>query len=239
MIECPKLSTVSAVAMVATAACSLLVPTGDYSGGHGPSPGDTGTAWDESRPPADRPKTDASGPVAAPDAQPATSCGDAGPTLLGEKDGLQPTIDELGMGDVEAFSYTAKADGCATTIWFFVPAGNPVPTVELGLYDSADASGKLPSNLIASAKLNQPSVGWNAAPMDAAVELAAGATYWIGVLQPVTDGGLKKMNMLDRGGAADATTSFSYGAGMLGSLPTQWPPGYSTWSDGPVAAYVQ
>jgi hypothetical protein len=121
----------------------------------------------------------------------------------------------------------------------FLPPGNTAPSLELGLYDSVDAAGTAPSRLLASAVLQAPGPGWNTASLDTVVKVTFGVTYWIGVLEPLSDAGAKYVTVLDRAGVDASALSVGYVSGVLRSLPPTWPEAFTTFADGPLSAYAQ
>jgi hypothetical protein len=226
--------------MWSASACTLLYPVDGLASGRpleaggGDNDGGSDGATDLLDALADQDLPDA-GEAEAP-----AVCGpDAGGALVGEPGLIEPASDDLGIGDVQAFSYRAVGDGCLGSISLLVPAGNTAPSLDIGLYDSIDGAGSAPSRLLGSAVIQAPGSGWNTVTLAPAVAVTGGMTYWIGVLEPASDGGLKHVTVLDRAGLDAATASVAYvGAGLL-SLPPTWPAQFKTFFDGPLSAYAQ
>jgi hypothetical protein len=234
---------VAAVATCSASACTLLYPVDDFASGQIVEAG-SGDDHEGSNGPGDLPDAFAEQDVPdrpdAGDAQVSRAVcpSDAGGAYVGNPGVLEPTTDDLAFGDVQAFSYRASADGCLTSISLFVPATNIAPRLAIGLYDSLDA-GTAPSKLLGSAVLQAPPSGWNRVALDPAVSVTSGATYWIGLLVPVSDAGAKFTSILDRSGLDTATPSVAYVGGHLLSLPSAWPANSQVFADGPLSAYAE
>jgi hypothetical protein len=135
-------------------------------------------------------------------------------TVGGQVDGNSP-------GRSQDYRFTAPAAGPVSRLGVFLDRSNTATKVELGLYSgsTATATKRLAGCVVTSPAPN----AWNRCAIPTTT-VAAGATYWLAVLQPAgATGTLRYRN--------DSSTGASYASSSatLTSLPATWPNG-ANWS---------
>ncbi len=117
---------------------------------------------------------------AGSDTSSSSPCGSGPPTRLVGSNDLTNTIDDrLAVGVFDTYGYLATTDGLARCAWLYA-SGVPISgAFTLAVYAN-DASTDDPAALLAKARLTSVAIGWNAAPLDKPVVVAAGQTLWLG-----------------------------------------------------------
>jgi hypothetical protein len=147
-------------------------------------------------------------------------------TLIGDST-VQTTPDSNGAGTAESFKATARASGTTTKMSVYVATGNTAGTMVVGIY--SDANGH-PGTLLTKGTRSAPTAGaWNTVTVPAA-SLAAGQTYWVGLLG--TGGTLQF-----RAGSAAGCRSEGSQSSTLSTLPSTWATG-AMWGTCPPSAYA-
>jgi len=150
-------------------------------------------------------------------------------TLLGERT-VQPTRDNLALGQVKAFQFAAQASGLASAAPVYIDAGSSATSVHIGLYD--DVAGK-PGRLLAQAVLARPIAGaWNRASLRP-THLVEGNTYWLAILNPTGGSGALAL----RGDTGPGSSLLS-GPRVHAGLPLSWVSEVAA-RGGTTSAYVQ
>jgi hypothetical protein len=146
--------------------------------------------------------------------------------LLGDQT-VESNKDSLISGQAEAFPFQARSTGIIGGADVYIDSRSASRTVFVGLYGSSNGR---PSSLLVSSSISAPQAGaWNAVSLPA-LQLEAGATYWLAVLGT---GGMLRYR--DRaGGSCRAETSLQTN---LSSLSSQWRVG-QFWATCPISAFV-
>jgi hypothetical protein len=149
-----------------------------------------------------------------------------GQVLVGDRN-IEAQVDSNRAGIAEASSYVAAASGTVIRLYLFVDVGNTGTAAVVGLY--SDSNG--PAMLLAQGTINSPSPGqWNGVDVTA-VNVTAGAKYWIAVLGPVGAGILQYR---DVGGGSTTPVSAST---TLTTLPATWSSAQS-FQSGPISVFA-
>jgi chitodextrinase len=147
--------------------------------------------------------------------------------LLGDQT-IEATVDSDSAGKAEAFRTNATAAGSVSALVVYVNSTVSASTVFAGLYS---ASGSHPGTLLSQGRLAAPAKGaWNTIPLNTAVAVTAGTTYWIALLSP-NGGGTIAFRDIANGGASETSLQTT-----LGALPSTWSTG-AIYKDGPLSAY--
>jgi hypothetical protein len=134
-------------------------------------------------------------------------------------------------GRGEAYRTLASRSAEMDTLRLYLDDSNEATQLSLGLY--ADAGGTPGALLGAGTAPTVRAGAWNGVALDQPVKVAAGRSYWIGLLNPATSGG--ELRWRDRAGGSGGGEETSR-AQDLTELPTTWATG-ELWSDGPLSAY--
>jgi hypothetical protein len=151
-------------------------------------------------------------------------------TVLGA-DVVGDHVSEAPPGRGEAYRTLAARSAEMDTLRLYLDDSNEATQLSLGLY--ADVGGT-PGALLGAGTAQSVRAGaWNEVELAQPVKVAAGRSYWIGLLNPATSEGALRWR--DRAGGSGGGEETS-GAQDLTAFPTTWATG-ENWSDGPLSAY--
>lgn len=147
-------------------------------------------------------------------------------TLFGDTT-VEPGLDSNTAGWAEAFPYTSRLDGRASSIEVYLAPQNKATSLVAGIYSNSSGD---PRSLLTSGTLSSLKAGaWNKVPV-ASTSLKSGK-YWIGLL-----GRRGVLYFNDRSSGSCVSESSSQTSAT--SLSATWPAGGPTWSSCPLSAYV-
>lgn len=148
--------------------------------------------------------------------------------LVGDKT-VEYNVNPNVAGTAEAFQYTAKNGGTATTLSLYLDGSSTATQVVVGLY--ANTSKNSPGALLAQATITTPIAGaWNAVTISGTA-ITDGGKYWIAVLGPA---GLGTVVYRDR--TASGKSELSQETNLT-ALPATWTPG-QVFDSAPMSAYA-
>jgi hypothetical protein len=151
------------------------------------------------------------------------------PIVLVGDSATEGSRDNNAAGSAEAFQYTARASGTASSLSVYLDTSNTATPVILGLY--SDTGSNAPGSLLAQATISSPRAGaWNAAAIPA-TGITANAKYWIALLAPPGGG---TVQFRDK---ATGNSSQSSSQSNLSTLPATWSPG-TRWGSSSMSAYA-
>lgn len=157
----------------------------------------------------------------------ATPDGDPRP-LVGPRDNGDHE-DVLPVGAAEAFRTPAARAGTAGRVRLFVRGGNEAPNAIVGLYDE---TSNRPDRLLGSAMVsitNPP--GWFEGTLTSPIEIKAGTTYWVALLNPQqNDPSQLLFRSTDMGNPA-----FDHNVPSLAALPMTWATNSQDFGNAPAA----
>jgi hypothetical protein len=134
-------------------------------------------------------------------------------------------------GRGEAYRTLAARSATMDSLRLYLDDSSEATQLSLGLY--ADAGGT-PGALLGAGSARTVQAGaWNEVVLEQPVKVAAGRSYWIGLLNPAaSEGALRWRDRAGSSGGGEETSR----AEDLTALPATWATG-ETWSDGPLSAY--
>ena len=147
-------------------------------------------------------------------------------------DALGDDVSEALPGQAAAYRVLAARSGTADALRLYVDPGSTASGLSLGLY--ADAGGTPGALLGAGSAQQVVGAAFDEVALAPQPALAAGRSYWIGVLNPAPGGGVLRWR--DGAGGAGGVAQTALGQG-LATLPATWATG-STSADGAVSAYA-
>ena len=140
-------------------------------------------------------------------------------------------VSEAPPGRGEAYRTLAARSGTMDSLRLYLDGSSEATQLSLGLY--ADAGGSPGALLGAGSAATAQAGAWNEVELGQPVKVAAGRSYWIGLLNPAgSEGALRWRDRAGGSGGGEETSR----ADDLTALPATWSTG-ETWSDGPLSAY--
>lgn len=139
-------------------------------------------------------------------------------------------------GKAEAFRFTAPSSGVLSTLSIYLTPNSQSTGAVIGLY-ATNAANNHPAALLASGAIASPTNGaWNSAPLNRAVALEAGKSYWIAIVSPEGNGAIEYLDECcgSSKGTSPSETSKSV---HLATLPATWQTGTVFKNDGPLSAF--